>query len=1172
MLAWAGGTAIGLAVLFLLVVFVLPSPVARYAIEDQLEQLGIDHQGVETVEIDIWNSEVAAGPIKIRSQDAKHGEIAEAGFRYSFNQLFEKRAFVELFFVRGVDLEVKRHEDGSITFNGIPLERLQAADDQDGTETAAEAEDDGSGFGAGVSRFEFTDSRLVFADYTGGTLTLNLERLLLADFFMWDPQAPGTFELDGTLNDIAVQWRGTARPFAEPKTVTLDARIRDATIDKLALFTGPTGLARQDGTIETDVRYEYALHAGGLIEGSMDGTYRVGQLHIATEAGDELTLESGSVDIDFIQKIGSDDSMSLAGAVAVKTSPMSLVGAAGRTAEVGEIAFAIDELHIKKLAETREIGTILVAAKEEIARSDKTPTVIGLLVSTVRDIVINALEHQVELDGKPSIEVQGATIELPAEQDGTGVKVSFDSLAANLGVVDTRTLNRGLSTTGSLELVLGPLQADLPELGLSTAGTRIAAQSIEMKRVDDDTSVSFDLSTVLRETKLVPAAGGEVGLGQVEFGTTGISVAGKAGAGHLEGPLSLSVEGIAGSLPSEGGALALNGNAVRMNLPAFRLDGDDTLAAALSGMIEAEALQVSTEGETPLSLQLASSQVDLQSIRIAPVAADASIEGALAGKLADLKVALDGTGGELTLAASQIDASAEALSAQISDPPTMKLSGGISVGPLEGTLPFAKGDIITTKVAETNVSLSSLLVEGGTVKAAAEIETGEIAVRISEQSPQAIDIDALRIAGVNADPNDAIAIESIVVDGLDVALNEGLLALGGGGGEAGAAAEADGDAATPTRIGQFSISPGARILFTDGSVDPAMKLEIVVERATVGPIDTGAPETKTDIDLDLAIDGDAHAEITGWASPLRPTPDFDLTTDLDRMPLPPFSPYAGAMVGMNIDSGALSADAQAAATGGALAGDLKILVDDLYLEPLSDEDGKSFESDFGVPVNFAVGILKNDKGQIDLGFPLSGTVEEPELDYSEAISKAIAGAAAAILPTSWFGDDGRSFEIEPVIFVPGTTEITEEGATSADKIGALLTSKPQLTIRLCGRAAAADLIVFRGGELPDPDAEEPDAQDPAGQDPDGQDSDGQDPDDQNSGGQNSDGQATAEPQPLAKPTSQEVDQLLALAEQRRKAVQKYLIDSHGIDKAKIFDCRSTYSTEGSRPPRAEFRL
>ncbi len=116
------GVAVAATLLvFALVVFVLPTPLARYVIDTQLERLGIQHDGIETVRVDLWNSRVRAGPVRFRSGDAREGQIGETGFDYSFAALVKGRAFVQIFYLRGVDLRVARLADGTIEINGVNL-------------------------------------------------------------------------------------------------------------------------------------------------------------------------------------------------------------------------------------------------------------------------------------------------------------------------------------------------------------------------------------------------------------------------------------------------------------------------------------------------------------------------------------------------------------------------------------------------------------------------------------------------------------------------------------------------------------------------------------------------------------------------------------------------------------------------------------------------------------------------------------------------------------------------------------------------------------------------------------------------------------------------------------------------------------------------------------------
>jgi hypothetical protein len=279
------------------------------------------------------------------------------------------------------------------------------------------------------------------------------------------------------------------------------------------------------------------------------------------------------------------------------------------------------------------------------------------------------------------------------------------------------------------------------------------------------------------------------------------------------------------------------------------------------------------------------------------------------------------------------------------------------------------------------------------------------------------------------------------------------------------------------------------------------------------------------------------------------------------MPLPIFSPYVSSARGLHIDSGILGAEAKINAGVGALKGQIDVLVDELFVEPVSEEAEKEFESSYGVSASFATGILKDEKGLIDLGFQVSGSVEEPKIDYSEVISKAIGGAMASLFPLNWFGDDVSSFEILPATFDPGTVELTSDGETAGHEIGKILTGKPQLGVRVCGKAAASDLIFLRGGEPPAPTlTPEDEIEASEGNAEKGADSDGEE-------------QTTLQvAPPLTKPTQQEVDQLLDLAIQRGEVMREYLTSVHGVNADRMSECRTSYSTEDGKLPRAEFRF
>jgi hypothetical protein len=648
--------------------------------------------------------------------------------------------------------------------------------------------------------------------------------------------------------------------------------------------------------------------------------------------------------------------------------------------------------------------------------------------------------------------------------------------------------------------------------------------------------------------------------------------------GEVKGPFTFAVSNFAAVVPKPEGTTRVNGDAFRIDLPSLELAGEDVVSADFSGSVALEALSIQEEGALPVSAGFSSLRSDLQSFQISPLGANADVQGAFVTEVTGLTLDVGENAETLALSIDSLEHRIDQLSAQAGEPPSVAMSGTSRATGIKSVSPAAAGQTAETTIAALDVTMTEAKVGDQAAQSSGDIEISQIATKTLGEDPQSIEIERLSIQGLNADPQGATEISTITIEGLVATLSNSILGAAdespegqsaetqatgqesaaaeapAGRTEAGQSPAGQSQATQPLRLGKLTVSPGGRIAITDRSVEPPMQLDIGIDRLEVGPIDTAAPETETGIDLAATVNEAATVKVQGWAAPLKPTPDFDLATEVDTLPLPPFSPYTASAVGVDIDTGDLSAEVRATARDGGLNGQIDVLVADLYLEPVSDERAEGLEGTLGVPVGFAVGILKNENGEIDLGFPVSGTLDSPEIDYSDAIDKAISGAMASVFPTNWFGEDGRSFSIDPAVFVAGTSELTDEGEAVADEVGELFADKTQLTLRTCGKATADDLMVLRGEEPPARPAPE-----------ETQTAEGEEASGAGAGG-------GAQAPTIAKPSEQEVEALLALATERGAVIRAFLQANHGIDPARVSDCRISYSIEDTKPPRAEFRL
>ena len=290
------GTAAAVAALLALVVFVLPKYAARLYVDHKIEEMGLVSSGIETIDIDIWNREIVVGPIAVGPRGEEPARLGHFSLTFSLDALFDRRGFTPTVLIRGVDLVMTRDAEGRLLVNDITVitpNESGTTDTQDQTGSPLQ------GWGFGLGSLSVRDSRLVFHEKTfesGGTLVVQIDRLDLSDFQTWTPQDPGRFEIDARLNDIAVDVRGTARPFADQVTFEAISEINEASVDKVERFTGPVKVVRAVGEVSSRLKHVGTLKEDGTLSLSNAGTITIegGRLQLPgdmTLASDTTTLE-----------------------------------------------------------------------------------------------------------------------------------------------------------------------------------------------------------------------------------------------------------------------------------------------------------------------------------------------------------------------------------------------------------------------------------------------------------------------------------------------------------------------------------------------------------------------------------------------------------------------------------------------------------------------------------------------------------------------------------------------------------------------------------------------------------------------------------------------------------------------------------------------------------------
>jgi hypothetical protein len=345
----------------------------------------------------------------------------------------------------------------------------------------------------------------------------------------------------------------------------------------------------------------------------------------------------------------------------------------------------------------------------------------------------------------------------------------------------------------------------------------------------------------------------------------------------------------------------------------------------------------------------------------------------------------------------------------------------------------------------------------------------------------------------------------------------------------------------------------ARLEFEDRV--PATPVRVDADRVALrlGALDTTAPATPTRASLRARLGGAGSLELQGEATPLAPKIGFDLTGTARGIDLPPFSPYVGTALGVELRTGRFDLDLRLTAREEALSGRSQWRIQNLELD---ERGANALAREAGAPVAMALGFLRDGAGDIALDIPISGKLDDPSFDTADAVRQAVGGAIRGALSSTFnalfplgfilgelLGGEAHA-ALPPLAFAPGLAGLDARATQTLDALAGVLASRPSARLDICGFAGPEDLRALSAARGTDPR-----------------------------------GQELAETLRRlfaratgAPPSEAGEDQLRALAEERARAVKDRLAGRAGVDAARLFECRPVVETEADATPRVELRF
>jgi hypothetical protein len=228
---------------------------------------------------------------------------------------------------------------------------------------------------------------------------------------------------------------------------------------------------------------------------------------------------------------------------------------------------------------------------------------------------------------------------------------------------------------------------------------------------------------------------------------------------------------------------------------------------------------------------------------------------------------------------------------------------------------------------------------------------------------------------------------------------------------------------------------------------------------------TTQPGVLAELEIDGQVDEFGLARAVGQIDLFNPTGFMDIKTVFRNVEMTNLTPYSATFAGRKIASGKLSLDLEYKIKERQLLGENQIIMDKLVL-------GERVESPtaMNLPLDLAIAILQDSDGKIDLGLPVSGSLDDPQFSYGRIIWKAIGNILTKIVTAPFralgalFGGSGE--KLEKLAFEAGEAALTPPEKEKFKQISQILNKRPGLALSIHGVwAAEVDRPVLKENQL-----------------------------------------------------------------------------------------------------------
>ncbi len=284
--------------------------------------------------------------------------------------------------------------------------------------------------------------------------------------------------------------------------------------------------------------------------------------------------------------------------------------------------------------------------------------------------------------------------------------------------------------------------------------------------------------------------------------------------------------------------------------------------------------------------------------------------------------------------------------------------------------------------------------------------------------------------------------------------------------------EQDDKAVMPIKIAKISLSEKNRVQFRDFSVSPHYERDIHLDVFEILNINSLSNELSP-FRLMGRSEEYASFELSGGVAPFSKKHNFNVAGDVKEISLQSVSPYVRDSLGFELNSGQLDTKIDVRSKDAELDGKIALNIRGLEMTSSSKEASKSLKDQGAVPLNVALAMLKDKRGNIKLDVPVNGSTDDPSFGINSFLmlvtKKAVMSQAKSYLMQAFVpyasvvsvamvaGEYALKLRFDDLNYTPGQIEIVDGQQEYVQQFIALMKEKEKTQVKICGVATPEDI-------------------------------------------------------------------------------------------------------------------